>query len=106
MFDNVIAFPDKRNMPFKEKRRKKPSPHWRKYMLIGNKCEITNHLYGSPECPSDLANLEKLSGMIISGPHFKEHSQEYSILAILESGRLFKSTSDNVTITDYQMPPF
>ena len=75
-------------------------------MLVGNKCEITNHLYGLPDCPSDLANLETLSGMIISGPHFKEQSHEYSILAILDNGRLFKSTSDHVTLRDYVMPPF
>ena len=106
MKNNFIIFPDKRALLVQEQRKRARLIHWRRRMLVGNKCEITNHLYGSPECPPDLANLDKLSGMIISGPHFKEHSQEYSILAILENGRLFKSTSDNVTITDYKMPPF
>ena len=106
MKNNIIMFPDKRALLVKERRKRARITHWRIHMLVGNKCEISNHLYGSPDCPSDLANLEKLSGMIISGPHFKEQSHEYSILAILDNGRLFKSTSDYVTLTDYVMPPF
>lgn len=77
-------------------------------MLIGRKCEIKNHLYGSTDCPLELSNLETLTGVVISGPHFKEstNSSDYSILVVLESGRLFKSNSDNVKLIEYEICPF
>ena len=106
MENNVIIFPGERAKLVEKQRKRSRLIYWRRHMLVGNKCEISNHLFGSPDCPSDIANLEKFIGLIISGPHFKEHSHEYSILAILDNGRLFKSTSDYVTLTDYVMPPF
>ena len=106
MENNVIIFPGERAKLVEKQRKRSRIIYWRRYMLVGNKCEIINHLFGSADCPADLAHLEKLTGVIISGPHFKDASHEYSVLAIIEGGRLFKSNSDNVKLVDYEICPF
>jgi hypothetical protein len=106
MSNTVITFPDTRAKLFEDQPKRSRLTHWKRRMLIGNKCEIVNHLFGSAACPIDLAHLEKLTGAIISGPHFKDALHEYSVLAIIEGGRLFKSNSDNVKLVDYEMCPF